>query len=254
MANDIADDSKNLDDEVRQEIITPLQNKVDDLDIDLTEKEKTLKTLDETIQLKLGRCQDILNKNTGTVYKYLKIFGTVFVLSGLASIGIWVSLGVDKSVDWIISNQSFSTTSKVIYLLGFVVLFVLVSSIFVICFYHFLIRKQYENSFSEIKMNSIDPEKKGIKKIVEDINVSAKGAGGFFRSKISLVESVNAEIKSEREWYLKCEKMLMVITFFGLQADLENTIVDLKKNPFSVIFNPRSLSSPPICIGQSLEK
>ncbi|MEN6552193.1 MAG: hypothetical protein ABFC34_04815 [Methanobacterium sp.] len=240
MANNIADNSKNLDDEVQQKIITPLRNKVDDLDIDLTEKEETLKSLDDIIQLKLGRCQDILKKNTGTVNKYLETFGAVFVVSGLASIGIWVALGVDKSVDWIISNQSFSNTSKVIYLFGFVVLFVIVSAISVILFYHFVIRKQYENSLSEFETNSIDPEKKGIKKVFEDFKVSAKGAEGFFRSKISLVENVNAEIKSEREWYLECEKMLMIIAFFGLKKELKNTIIDLKKNP------PDSSNNKPI--------
>jgi hypothetical protein len=231
MVNDKADNSKNLEDEVRQEIITPLENELKSFNTDLTEKDKILTGLDETIQLKLGRCQDILKKNTGTVFKYLKIFGTVFVVSGVASIGIWVSLGVDKSVDWITSNQSFSNTSKVIYLFGFVILFVIVSVISVILFYHFVIREQYEKSLSEIEMNSIDPEKKGIKKVFEDFKVSAKGAEGFFRSKISLVESVNAEIKSAREWYLECNKILMIITFFGLQKDLKNTIEDIKINP-----------------------
>ena len=48
---------------------------------------------------------------------------------------------------------------------------------------------------------------------------------------------MNNEVNFKREWYLKCEKMKMVITFFGLDY-LEETILDLGKNPPDNSINP----------------
>ena len=194
-------------------------------------------SLEESIQLKLGRCQESLKENIGTCTKYGKFLGTILAISALSSFGIWVSLGIDKSIDWIIGNSSFSNTTKFLYILRFVACFVFVSVLSVFCFYHFVIRKQYEKSLCDIKTNSIDSEKDGIEKFFEEFKVSAKGTEAFFRNKISLFGDMNNEVNFKREWYLKCEKMKMVITFFGLDY-LEETILDLGKNPPDNSINP----------------
>lgn len=231
MSNSTADDSKKTDDEVQQKIITPIEKELKSFKTGLTNNKKDLTKLDESVKLKLDRCQESLKKNIGTFPKIGKLLAVPFALSGLVTLVIWISLGVDKSIDWIIGNSSFSNTSKFLHIFGIFICFVVFSVLSVFCFYFFIIRKQYNNSLHDIETNSIDTEKSHFETIIKGIEFAADGTEDFFKSKITLFGDINDKIKSEREWDLKCEKMSMVITFFGLQNELENTIVDLKKNP-----------------------
>lgn len=231
MAKNNADDSKKLEDEVQQKIITPLETELKSFKVGLINNKDDLDRLDESIKLKLGRCQDALKKNIGTFPKIRKLLAVPIVLSVLSTLLIWVSIGIDKSIDWIIDNSSFSNTSKILHLLGIFIFFAVFSVISVFCFHFFIIQKQYKNYLHEIDTNSIDFEKTNFEKIIKGIEFAADGTEEFFKNKITLFGGMNEKIKSEREWYLKCEKMSMIISFFGLQNELENTIVDLKNNP-----------------------
>lgn len=227
MTDNDVNSSNDLDNDVQQKIISPLQNELDNLKQELRKKEDILKISDKSIKTKLNNYRVSLKQNIDDYTKFgnvLKIIGAVF----LFFIGFFF-FGFESIIGWIIGNESFSISLKFSYLVGIILLGIFLSTLSVLCYNYWIIKK--ERSIHENEILSIDSEKSNIEDFIEGLKSSAQGTQLFFRDKILVFGKINDVVQFKREWSLKCEDLKKVCTYFNLNDNLEKPIDDLARHP-----------------------
>ena len=222
----MVNDSNSLDNEVRQKIIDPLQVELENLEANLSNKKISLDNADQSIQSKLCSYRASLKQSIDDYINFGKLLRYIFTCL-LIFIGI-LFIGFDSTIGWIIGNNSFSNSSKILYLFSTVVLSVLLSVISVSCYNHWIVSKQ--KSVYKNEKYSIDSEKSNIEDFINGLKTSAQGTELFFRDKILMFGKINDVIRFKREWSLKCENLKKITTYFNL-SELEKAIDNLGKNP-----------------------
>ena len=206
----MVNDSNSLDNEVRQKIIDPLQVELENLEANLSNKKISLDNADQSIQSKLCSYRASLKQSIDDYINFGKLLRYIFTCL-LIFIGI-LFIGFDSTIGWIIGNNSFSNSSKILYLFSTVVLSVLLSVISVSCYNHWIVSKQ--KSVYKNEKYSIDSEKSNIEDFINGLKTSAQGTELFFRDKILMFGKINNIIQFKREWSLKCENLKKITTYF----------------------------------------
>lgn len=234
-------DYNNLDDEVKQKIIDPLNNQLEVLSKDLNEKETKLERLNKSILSKISKYPSSLAENIKKYTNYRKILIRIIIGSSFVFIGLVIYLGFDRSINWVIdnssiSNSSFSTSSKLLNIVS-IFAFVIFWSALSVFYYNSQMLKEVkslkeeeEKSLKDDEVDSKDSEKNKMNDLIEGFKITAIGTEAFFRNKISLFEDINKVVTFKREWSLKCENIETVISFFKLK-ELKVIVADLKNNP-----------------------
>ena len=227
MADNEVNDSNYLDNDVQQEIISPLENELENLNQELSNKKAVLNKSDESIKSKLNNYQVSLKQNIDNCTKFgnaLKIIGAAF----LFFIGFFF-FGFESIIGWIIGNESFSVSLKISYILGIILLGIFLSISSVFCYNYWIIKK--EKSIHENEIFSIDLEKSNIEDFIEGLKSSAQGTQLFFHDKILVFGKINDVVRFKRGWSSKCEDLKKVSAYFNLNDKLEKPINDLAKHP-----------------------
>ncbi|MGB9928014.1 MAG: hypothetical protein ACPK85_06360 [Methanosarcina sp.] len=216
-----------LDNEIQQEIISPLQNELETLKRELNKKETILKKSDESIKSKLNNYRASLKQNIDFCTKFGNRLLKIIAIIAVFFIGI-IFIGFDSIIGWIISDESLPNNSKILYAFSTIVLSIILSVIAVFLYNYYIITK--EKAIHNNEVYSIDSEKNSIEEFIDGLKSSAQGTQLFFRDKILTFGTISKVVRFKREWSLKCKNLNTIITFFNLYQ-LQDAIDDLGKNP-----------------------